>query len=78
MWELSRTISRDTVSTFALNSPLKGNPYLLIAILWSFYNSIAPYCFLHYCFSAGKTFKFVTKWLPGISAFVLLSSIALL
>ncbi|KAJ9506848.1 hypothetical protein QJQ45_020227, partial [Haematococcus lacustris] len=78
MWELSQTIARDTLTSFALNSPLTGNPYLMIAICWSFYNSIAPYCFLHYCFSAGKTFKFVTKWLPGISTMVLLGSIILL
>ncbi|GFH14137.1 uncharacterized protein HaLaN_10134, partial [Haematococcus lacustris] len=78
MWELSQTVQRNTLTSFALNSPLYGNPYLMIAICWSFYNSIAPYCFLHYCFSAGKTFKFMTKLLPGVSTVVLLGSIILL
>ncbi|KAL6758953.1 hypothetical protein V8C86DRAFT_3133889, partial [Haematococcus lacustris] len=111
MWELSQTVQRNTLTSFALNSPLYGNPYLMIAICWdpgnsselgphhclgeqlaalleaqlealleheSFYNSIAPYCFLHYCFSAGKTFKFMTKLLPAVSTVVLLGSIILL
>ncbi|KAJ9528163.1 hypothetical protein QJQ45_005789 [Haematococcus lacustris] len=34
MWELSQTIARDTLTSFALNSPLTGNPYLMIAICW--------------------------------------------
>ncbi|KAJ9512105.1 hypothetical protein QJQ45_012739 [Haematococcus lacustris] len=77
-WELSRTVARDTVSDFQLDSPLRGNPYLLIAISWSFFNAIPPYIFLHYCFSAGPTFKFMTRWLPWVSLVLLLGAVSIM
>ncbi|GFH08956.1 uncharacterized protein HaLaN_04004 [Haematococcus lacustris] len=77
-WELSKTVMRDTVSDFQLNSPLRGNPYLLIAISWSFFNAIPPYIFIHYCFSAGRSFKFMTRWLPWVSLLLLLGSVSIM
>ncbi|GFH13435.1 uncharacterized protein HaLaN_09321, partial [Haematococcus lacustris] len=71
-------VARDTVSDFQLDSPLRGNPYLLIAISWSFFNAIPPYIFLHYCFSAGPTFKFMTRWLPWISLVLLLGAVSIM
>ncbi len=36
---------------------MKGSPYLIISTIWAYFNCIAPYLFLHYCITAGSTFK---------------------
>ena len=58
----------------AVPSKLKGNPYLIIATLWAFYNSVAPYLFLHYCFTTGPSFKFMVKWTGVCSTLVMLTA----
>lgn len=57
IWQLSHSLKSGTITKFDLNSPLRGNPYLVVASLWALYNSVPPYLFLHYCFSTGGTFK---------------------
>ncbi len=34
LWQLSLLFNQPTVARFKLNSPITGNPYLVIAILW--------------------------------------------
>jgi hypothetical protein len=33
------------------------SPYITIPLLWAIYNAIAPYLFVHYCFSQGRSFR---------------------
>jgi hypothetical protein len=35
----------------------QGSPYLIIATLWAWYNVVAPYLFIHYCFTVGPSFR---------------------
>ena len=46
----------------------------MIATLWAFYNSVAPYLFLHYCFTTGPSFKFMVKWTGVCSTLVMLTA----
>lgn len=78
MWQLVLVFDQPTVAAFALKSPLSGNPYLLIAALWSLYNSMAPYLFIHYCFSSGKSFRWMTKYLPPVSTGCMIAGVVML
>jgi hypothetical protein len=48
------------------------SPYITIPLLWAIYNAIAPYLFVHYCFSQGRSFRRACSMLRvvGNAAFV--------
>lgn len=56
-WQLATGNDGSNSNSFALGSPLTGSPYLIIATLWAWYNCVAPYLFLHYCFTVGPSFR---------------------
>eukprot|EP00955_Chlamydomonas_euryale_P087768 364323-Chlamydomonas_euryale.AAC.17 len=77
IWQLVLTANDATTTSFEFNSPLKGNPYLIISVIWAFYNSMAPYLFLHYCFTAGRTFKFMVNVIMHLSSILMLGAVIL-
>ena len=77
IWQLTVTINQLSKTGYAFNSPLKGNPFLIISTIWALFNSIPAYLFLHYCFTAGPSFKFVVKWSMHFSLLLCMSSVVI-
>ncbi|KAG1680162.1 hypothetical protein FOA52_000275 [Chlamydomonas sp. UWO 241] len=75
MWQLATGNNGSNNNSFALGSTIQGSPYLIIATLWAWYNVVAPYLFLHYCFTVGPSFRFMAKWLGILSMGVFMASI---
>eukprot|EP00798_Chlamydomonas_sp_ICE-L_P013807 gene13807-19723_t len=75
IWQLTVNAPNTRNNDFAFGSPLSGSPYLVIATLWALHNSVAPYLFLHYCASAGRSFKFMTKFLSIATTLTMLCAI---
>ncbi len=57
IWQLPNNVGSRAPAAFEFDSPMRGSPYLIISTMWAGFNCIAPYLFLHYCFTAGKSFK---------------------
>ncbi|KAG1680163.1 hypothetical protein FOA52_000276 [Chlamydomonas sp. UWO 241] len=75
IWQLAAGNDGSNNNSFALGSTMKGSPYLIIATLWAWYNVVAPYLFLHYCFTVGPSFRLMAKWLGILSMGVFFASI---
>lgn len=57
VWQSVNSVDARAPATFDLGSKMKGSPYLIISTIWAFFNGVFPYLFLHYCITAGGTFK---------------------
>lgn len=75
--QLVSSVHSSVTPSFVLGSPVSGSPFLVIATLWALYNAVPSYLFLHYIFSSGKSFQFMTKWLCRFSTLILLASMVM-
>ncbi|GAX77149.1 hypothetical protein CEUSTIGMA_g4595.t1 [Chlamydomonas eustigma] len=78
IWQLTLAAKVNTTTGFQLNSPLSGNPYIIISTVWALYNSISPYLFLHYCVTCGRSFRLMVRCLMVFSTSILLGSMAII
>ncbi|KAG1672206.1 hypothetical protein FOA52_002907 [Chlamydomonas sp. UWO 241] len=78
LWQLIIVSGNSVPSDFMFNSPLSGNPYLIISVVWAFYNSMSPFLFLFYCFSSGPSFKFMVKVIMVLSNLLMIGAVVII
>jgi hypothetical protein len=57
---------------------VKLSPYVGLPMFWAIYNSIAPFLFVVYTFTAGKFFRKAAAWAQFLGTLTLLGAVVLL